>query len=188
MSVSEKLTAIADAIRAKTGGTDSLTLDAMATAIASIATTTPICYLYNHGECSELLGGWTAYAYKDVGSGSTPRKPTITDDGTKIKFSLANSTNAYYAGCMMSDNAIDVTDYSALKLSVVNCGGAASPVIGVTDTKANNYSATVRNNISAAGETILDISEVTGLVYIFIRAQGVQETTSYVTFDAMRME
>ena len=37
MALIEKLTAIADSIRAKTGGTDSLTLDAMAEAIASIA-------------------------------------------------------------------------------------------------------------------------------------------------------
>ncbi len=36
MSVQEKLTAIADAIRDKTGGTDALTLDEMAVAIAGI--------------------------------------------------------------------------------------------------------------------------------------------------------
>ena len=38
MSVNEKMTAIADAIREKTGGTDPLTLDAMAEAIAGIET------------------------------------------------------------------------------------------------------------------------------------------------------
>ena len=36
MSVSEKMTAIADAIRGKTGGTDALTLDQMAAEIAGI--------------------------------------------------------------------------------------------------------------------------------------------------------
>lgn len=36
MSVNEKLTAVADAIREKTGGTDALTLDGMAEAIAAI--------------------------------------------------------------------------------------------------------------------------------------------------------
>lgn len=36
MSVNEKMTAIADAIRAKTGGTDLLTLDGMAAAISAI--------------------------------------------------------------------------------------------------------------------------------------------------------
>lgn len=36
MSVNEKMTAIADAIRAKTGGTDLLSLDAMAAAIAAL--------------------------------------------------------------------------------------------------------------------------------------------------------
>lgn len=37
-TVAEKMTAIADAIRAKTGGTDPLTLDGMAAAIAGIET------------------------------------------------------------------------------------------------------------------------------------------------------
>jgi len=36
MSVNEKMTAIADAIREKTGGTETLTLDEMAQAIRSI--------------------------------------------------------------------------------------------------------------------------------------------------------
>ena len=38
MSVNSKMTAIADAIRGKTGGTNPLTLDQMATAIAEIQT------------------------------------------------------------------------------------------------------------------------------------------------------
>lgn len=38
MSVNEKMTAIADAIRAKTGGTEPLGLDAMAAAIAGLGT------------------------------------------------------------------------------------------------------------------------------------------------------
>ena len=38
MALTDKLTAIADAIRGKTGGTDAMTLDAMAQAIASIET------------------------------------------------------------------------------------------------------------------------------------------------------
>ena len=38
MSVDSKMTAIADAIRAKTGGTDALTLDGMASAIEGLAT------------------------------------------------------------------------------------------------------------------------------------------------------
>ena len=41
MSVNSKMTAIADAIRAKTGGTTALTLDQMATDIASIDTSKP---------------------------------------------------------------------------------------------------------------------------------------------------
>ena len=48
MSVLSKMTAIADAIRAKTGGTDTLTLDEMAAAIASLQA----------GEGGALLPDW----------------------------------------------------------------------------------------------------------------------------------
>lgn len=52
MSVNEKMTAIADAIRAKTGGTESLTLDAMATEIPKI---------YEEGKKAEYDAFWDYY-------------------------------------------------------------------------------------------------------------------------------
>ena len=52
MSVNEKMTAIADAIRAKTGGTDALSLDGMAAEIPDV---------YAAGQQSEYDAFWDAY-------------------------------------------------------------------------------------------------------------------------------
>jgi hypothetical protein len=57
MSVNSKMTAIADAIRSKTGGSDALTLDDMAVAITSIETGIELPELTNEGSASDLLSG-----------------------------------------------------------------------------------------------------------------------------------
>ena len=57
MSVNSKMTAIADAIREKTGGTDPLTLDQMAAEIESIKTSVELPTLENPGSASELEYG-----------------------------------------------------------------------------------------------------------------------------------
>lgn len=57
MSVNSKMTAIADAIRDKTGGTDPLTLDQMAAEIASIQTGVELPTLENPGSASDLAQG-----------------------------------------------------------------------------------------------------------------------------------
>ncbi len=70
MALTDKLTAIGDAIRAKTGGTELLTLDAMPTEIASIETggggditVEPIVL---SGACNYMCGGKIASAYIDL--------------------------------------------------------------------------------------------------------------------------
>ena len=57
MSVNEKMTAIADAIRTKTGGTDSLTLDGMAEAINGLEIGVELPTLTNEGSASDLIEG-----------------------------------------------------------------------------------------------------------------------------------
>ena len=57
MSVNSKMTAIADAIRSKTGETGSLTLDEMADAIDGIEIGVELPILTNEGSASDLLSG-----------------------------------------------------------------------------------------------------------------------------------
>ena len=58
MSVNEKMTAIADAIRAKTGGTDALTLDGMAEAVPNV---------YDKGKQAEQDAFWDTFQNKGEG-------------------------------------------------------------------------------------------------------------------------
>lgn len=57
MSVNSKMTAIADAIRAKTGGASALTLDQMATEINNISVGVDLPALTNEGTASDLMKG-----------------------------------------------------------------------------------------------------------------------------------
>lgn len=77
MSVNSKMTAIADAIRSKTGLTGTLTLDGMADAVNGISTGTELPELSNPGTSSDLIYG----------------KEFINADGEKVTGTL-NTYNA----------------------------------------------------------------------------------------------
>ena len=84
MALTDKLTAIADAIRGKTGGTDGLTLDQMATEIAGI-------------EAGGGGGGIGAVKFLDVDitvEASTTTKVDYVVDGLEIVSSAENPANA----------------------------------------------------------------------------------------------
>ena len=103
MSVNSKLTAIADAIREKTGGADALTLDAMAAAIAGIETGGG-SYKVVHGSFtpaeSTTIGNTGGYAITH-GLGEKPSLFVLRADGGNEKYSLrlyviVNNANANY--------------------------------------------------------------------------------------------
>lgn len=143
--------------------------------------------LYDHGdECTSVVGGWTEYAYKTASSGSTVKKPTITKYTDSIRLTLANSNSNYVAGCMMTDNAVDVTDYDLLVANITQTDGLGH--IGVSAAKANNYTAIARTAVTATGRLEVDLTNVTGAVYILAMIQGVQSATKRITFDLLQLE
>lgn len=79
MSVKVKMTAIADAIRSKTGGTTKLTLDQMAIEIEGIETGIELPTLSNEGSASDLLSGKQLIDQEgNVVTGTIPTKGATT--------------------------------------------------------------------------------------------------------------
>ena len=141
MSVNEKMTAIADAIRAKTGGTDALTLDGMAEAVPKV---------YDKGKQAEYDEFWDTYqqngnrteysnAFAGVGWNNETFKPKYdlkptnaymmfrhteideiydTLDELGITLDTSNLTNAQYIFCTSRTKRIGVVDLS--KATVTN--------------------------------------------------------------------
>lgn len=110
MALTDKLTAIGDAIRGKTGGTDLLTLDGMVTAINGIstggATLPPEAYVIT-GDCSNLFADGKWKWYIDL-FGSQVTTNNITNcnymfnncsELTNIPFSINGKSDANYISC-----------------------------------------------------------------------------------------
>lgn len=120
MSVNEKMTAIADAIREKTGGTEALTLDDMATEIPKV---------FEEGKQAEYDAFWDAYqdygnrtnylyGFAGAGWNNVTLKPkyTITVSNASSTFVRCNSTN---------ETRIDMTEVCK-KLDTSNLTNASS--------------------------------------------------------------
>lgn len=85
MSVNEKMTAIADAIRAKTGGTVALTLEEMATEIESIE---------SGGDSTDTLVEYLCGNYTDIVDEKTTALPTYI-------FAYSNMLTSYVGKCVV---------------------------------------------------------------------------------------
>lgn len=140
MALTDKLIAIADAIRGKTGGTDALTLDQMATAIAAI----------------ETGGGGSA-----VQSGSfTPAEKlynyTISVDGTVKNFIIWKNTNAltYGVRTFVSAFKMDGTAYQPC-FTTNNAGTSAAANYGSTPISITDGAVTIALN-STLGQLVTE--------------------------------
>ena len=109
MSVNEKMTAIADAIRVKTGETAPLSLDAMASAIAGIAGTSGLRYTNGTFEGTTTWSS-TSATYKNVtvthDLGVRPQFILIFLDDTIYTPTYSSSTSASYTQLVYSFNKI----------------------------------------------------------------------------------
>lgn len=120
MSLNSKMTAIADEIRAKTGGTESLTLDQMANDLKAIANRTSSDLTVSGATITVPAGNYKSQATKSISNGSakTPtttitKNPTISvDTSGKITASVSgtqNVTPTVTAGYVSSGTAGTIT-------------------------------------------------------------------------------
>ena len=108
MSVNEKMTAIADAIRVKTGETAPLSLDAMASAIAGIAGTSGL--RYTNGTFTGATSWSMSASYKNVtvthNLGVRPQFILIFLDDSIYTPTYSSSSSASYTQLVYSFNKI----------------------------------------------------------------------------------
>lgn len=157
MSVNEKMTAIADAIRAKTGGTELLGLDAMAEAIAAIT------------------GGSIGENKYEVISGSFVPATDVKEE-YRINTGLLDPDGTYVNDCfymVFADSDVSSTMYGyelILGLLFYNVGNtkystgryterrltyrASNSTDSPTTSTSADYFYTVRNNLNGAGGEI----------------------------------
>ena len=153
MSVNEKMTAIADAIRGKTGETASLSLDAMATAIAGISG-----LRFTNG----TFKGTTTWS----GTSATYNNVTVTHDlGVRPQFILIflddtiytpsynSSTSASYTQLVYSFNKIYKNESSVWYNAYESAYAMFNRFQYYSSSTATNLSYTAKGSVSRTGST-----------------------------------
>lgn len=170
MSFNEKMTAIADAIRSKTGKSDALTLDQMAEDINGLSVGNDTIVSGGDAEPSDILAGRTAYVQGNLITGTIQNKdaetyvPNNTDQvisagqylsGDQI---ISGDTNLVpeniregisifgVDGSMVADEGIDTSDATATETDLANGKTAyvdGEKITGSINTINDGESATV---------------------------------------------
>lgn len=184
-TVNEKMTAICDAIREKTGGTEPLTLDAMAQEIPNV---------YNAGyekgksegggnsvganDVWEIVqGGGTLknYDYKFTGAVINPQtfKPPYPIKPTSANQMFANATNPTKEEFNLADIGVDV-DFSNCTGFQYACSNSAVALIGtmnVTKCSAGGVSRTFQGSKLRRIERFITAENVTSYYQAFLNAK-----------------
>ena len=142
--------------------------------------------LYACGNEYELItGGWKAYAYTGH---PFKRAPDTTKSETSITLSQPpqvwnGSANEQYAGSLITERPINLSDYSALEINVTERTDGGGLQLAVSRVKSTNLDVLAFVDL-ATGLQTLDISEITEPVYVCVIV-GANSTkyTQTVTFD-----
>lgn len=122
-------------------------------------------YLYNAGdECEALTGGWSVFQnYPDM----PWSQGTGTNSGGLLTFQLPGGSEPY-CGAYGTDNAIDLTEYSTLRIDVTSIYGGEC-FFGVSKARSNTVTedSDVMGYQADEGIVFLDISNLSGSYYIW---------------------
>ena len=128
-----------------------------------------IVYLYNKGdECSNITGGWSI---TNRYTGSTYRAPSITrgSDSMTVSSSVSTINANNENGCVETNNAIDLTDYTTLTFVVSNCqfstdwdGNMNYAYLGVAKDGSGSFSFAASVKVTESGTFSVDVSSLDG--------------------------
>lgn len=141
--------------------------------------------LYDSGdEIEPTTGGWSAQAFKASNDVGDPKAPTVTKNAENMKVELAGySGGKYYCGCLMTNNAVDLTGFTTIKFNITAI--TSRVYLRVASAHSNSYTSEASLQISKNGEYALDISSITGGKYIAI---AISQANASVTFDKIWLE
>lgn len=130
-----------------------------------------IVYFYDGGnEYNSITGGWV------LGDGGYTAG-TMTKNANSIV--VACDVNRYAAA--VTQNIIDVTDFSKICVNVTKLSGTSASVAVVGSSNGGDSAKVASAKISKTGLTTIDVSKVTGSYRIAVRAEGANATS--ITFD-----
>ena len=169
MALTDKLTAIGNAIRAKTGKSGKLTLEQMVTEIGSIGGSSLM--LYAGGYEFSVTGGWSAVS------------GTLTKNVSELAYYSGTANSIRYATTV---NAIDFSGYKTLRIRCRksnNAGTAANYTVGLSTARGSGivaeYQVTYSTNTNHWVDIDLSALDLSKKMYVFIKCGG---TSNYVTY------
>ena len=168
------ITAIADAVRNKTGSTGEMTLDGITSGINSIQTGVDLPELTNEGTASDMLVGKQLIDDEgNVITGSMPNNGTIssTMDGISIK-SVSIPSGYTSGGTVSLDNTIDneVSEQTNLIAQIMD-KVENLPEASNGDSESNVQTATV--TVNTMGGTLLTYVGIDGISTISFAAKDI---------------
>ena len=145
-------------------------------------------FLYNGGdECTDLTGGWSAYAYKQSGASSIVEAtaPTVSRGSSSMTVRHNSSWEGYKHGVVLTNNSVDVTNFSTLSINVTAYTLSTENeglILILTKTKGNGFSIIASCSLDSTGVKTVNISSISGNYYVGIFGGGTNDPVS-ATFN-----